>query len=88
VIQRRKDGTVNFYRGWDQYNTGFGQASGEYWLGLETIHTLITRKNFELRVDMEDFTGAKVFAHYQSFSIGSEQEGYKLNLSGFVDGGA
>ncbi|XP_072299188.1 microfibril-associated glycoprotein 4-like [Eucyclogobius newberryi] len=88
VIQRRKDGTFNFYRGWDQYKAGFGQASGEYWLGLETIHILTTRKNYELRVEMEDFTGAKVFAHYMSFSVGPEEEGYKLSVSGFVDGGA
>ncbi|CAL8286565.1 unnamed protein product [Boreogadus saida] len=33
VIQRRTDGTINFYRGWEQYKTGFGQASSEYWLG-------------------------------------------------------
>uniref|UniRef100_A0A3B3Z9B3 Fibrinogen C-terminal domain-containing protein n=1 Tax=Periophthalmus magnuspinnatus TaxID=409849 RepID=A0A3B3Z9B3_9GOBI len=88
VIQRRKDGTVNFYRGWDQYKAGFGQASGEYWLGLETIHTLTSRKNYALRVEMEDFEGAKVFAHYSSFSVGAEEEGYKLSVSGFVDGGA
>ncbi|KAK7940469.1 hypothetical protein WMY93_003795 [Mugilogobius chulae] len=88
VIQRRQDGTVHFYRGWDQYKAGFGQASGEYWLGLETIRMLTTRKNYELRVDMEDFNGAKVFAHYKSFSVGPEDEGYKLSVSGFVDGGA
>lgn len=88
VIQRRMDGTVNFYRGWEQYKAGFGQASGEYWLGLEIIQMLTTRKNYELRVDMEDFTGARVFAHYTSFSVGPEEEGYKLSLGGFVDGGA
>lgn len=27
------DGTVNFYRGWNQYKNGFGHAAGEYWLG-------------------------------------------------------
>ena len=29
------DGTVNFYRGWDQYKNGFGHAAGEYWLGKQ-----------------------------------------------------
>ncbi|XP_071241403.1 microfibril-associated glycoprotein 4-like isoform X2 [Salvelinus alpinus] len=88
VIQKRKDGTVNFYRGWDQYRSGFGQASGEYWLGLENIHLLTQRKKYELRVDLEDFEGAKVHVQYSSFSVDSEHEGYKLHFSGFKDGGA
>ncbi|KAG7506236.1 hypothetical protein JOB18_050066 [Solea senegalensis] len=88
VIQRRKDGTMNFYRGWDQYRTGFGQASGEYWLGLENIHVLSLRKSYELRIDMEDFDGNKAHVHYSSFSVGPEQDGYKLQFSGFKDGGA
>lgn len=37
VIQRRMDGTVNFYRPWDQYKMGFGDAAGEYWLGESFI---------------------------------------------------
>lgn len=37
---------------------------------------------------MEDFTGAKAFVHYTSFSVGPEEEGYKLSFSGFIDGGA
>ncbi|CAK6971148.1 microfibril-associated glycoprotein 4-like [Scomber scombrus] len=88
VIQRRMDGSINFYRGWDQYKTGFGQASGEYWLGLENIHLLTQRKSYELRIEMEDFEGAKAYVHYSSFSVGPEQEGYKLSFSGFKDGGA
>lgn len=34
VIQRRQDGTVNFYMKWDHYKRGFGSATGEYWLGM------------------------------------------------------
>uniref|UniRef100_A0A3B4EY85 Zgc:171687 n=1 Tax=Pundamilia nyererei TaxID=303518 RepID=A0A3B4EY85_9CICH len=86
VIQRRQDGTVNFFKKWEHYKTGFGSAAGEYWLGLETMHLLTQRKNYELKVDMEDFEGQKVFAHYSSFSVGPESDGYKLNLGSFIKG--
>uniref|UniRef100_A0A8C9XAT2 Fibrinogen C-terminal domain-containing protein n=1 Tax=Sander lucioperca TaxID=283035 RepID=A0A8C9XAT2_SANLU len=88
VFQRRMDGTVNFYRGWDQYKTGFGIAAGEYWLGLESLYHLTLRKRYELLVDMEDFDGNKAFARYSSFSIDPESSGYRLHISGFINGGA
>lgn len=37
---------------------------------------------------MEDFEGKKAYALYESFSVGSEADGYKLQVSGFVNGGA
>ncbi|XP_059212974.1 microfibril-associated glycoprotein 4-like [Centropristis striata] len=88
VFQRRMDGSVNFYRPWDQYKVGFGNASGEHWLGLDNIHYLTNHQNYELLVDMEDFEGATVSARYTSFSVGLECHGYKLSVSGFIDGGA
>ncbi|KAK2818944.1 hypothetical protein Q5P01_024505 [Channa striata] len=88
VFQRRMDGSVNFYRPWDQYKMGFGNAAGEYWLGLENLFYMTLRKKYELLVDMEDFNGNKAFSRYSSFSIGSEFEGYRLNVSGFTNGGA
>ena len=31
VIQRRRDGSVNFYRTWDDYRAGFGQLQNDFW---------------------------------------------------------
>ncbi|XP_044034177.1 microfibril-associated glycoprotein 4-like [Siniperca chuatsi] len=88
VFQRRMDGSVNFYRPWDQYRTDFGSAAGEYWLGLENLFHLTLRKQYELLVDMEDFSGNKAFTRYSSFSIEPESNGYRLHVSGFIDEGA
>ncbi|KAK2909525.1 hypothetical protein Q8A67_005362 [Cirrhinus molitorella] len=88
VIQRRMDGSVNFYRPWNQYKRGFGNVEGEYWLGLENMYQMTRNRKYKLRVDMEDFTGRKGFALYSSFSVDCETDGYTLHISGFKDGGA
>ncbi|XP_029363170.1 microfibril-associated glycoprotein 4-like [Echeneis naucrates] len=88
VFQRRLDGNENFFRPWKQYKAGFGQAAGEYWLGLDSIFLLTMRKKNELRVDMEDWDGAKAFALYDSFSVSTEQSGYQLHVGSFTGGDA
>ncbi|XP_050964075.1 microfibril-associated glycoprotein 4-like [Labeo rohita] len=87
VIQRRMDGSVNFYRPWNQYKRGFGNVEGEYWLGLENMYELTHNRNYMLRVDLEDFEGRKAFALYSSFSVGPEADGYRLQVSGFRNKG-
>jgi hypothetical protein len=54
VIQSRVDDTTDFYRDWDDYVAGFGQAGGNYWMGLEAIHKL-TEGGAQLRVELELF---------------------------------
>ena len=34
MIQRRMDGSVNFYRGWAEYKKGFGDINTEFWIGI------------------------------------------------------
>ena len=40
VIQKRINGSVDFYRNWTDYVYGFGDLEGEFWYGLENIHAL------------------------------------------------
>ena len=57
-------------------------------VGLENIHRLATSKKYQLRVDMEDWEGKKVYALYQSFNVDTEKLGYTLHVDGFINGGA
>ena len=34
VVQRRHDGSVDFNRGWIDYEDGFGSLTGEFWYGF------------------------------------------------------
>ncbi|KAM4597940.1 angiopoietin-related protein 6 [Polymixia lowei] len=83
VIQRRQDGSVNFFRTWEQYKQGFGNLDGEYWLGLEHLYWLTKQSNYKLRVSLEDWQGRQVFAEYDSFHVEPESDWYRLRLGGY-----
>ncbi|XP_049606488.1 fibrinogen C domain-containing protein 1-like [Syngnathus scovelli] len=83
VIQRRKDGSVDFYRGWNDYRKGFGDLAGEHWLGLQNIHALTASGAYQLRIDVTAFDGRNYYALYDDFSVGHEKDGYPLLVSGY-----
>ena len=68
VIQRRKDGSVDFYRDWAEYKNGFGSLTGEFWLGNDKIYRLTASGNTVLRVDPEDWSENRAYARYGSYS--------------------
>ena len=81
VFQRRRDGSENFYRGWTEYENGFGNVKGEHWLGLKKISCLTGAKPVaQLRVDLADFEGHHKYAHYRYFSVDSASANYKLSV--------
>ncbi len=86
VFQRRKDGSVDFYRDWMDYARGFGNVTGEFWLGLRKLHritSLSAAVGNELRVDLEDFEENTAYAKYGGFSIGNSTAKYRLYVSGY-----
>ena len=83
VIQRRFDGSVDFYRNWHDYENGFGNVTGEYWLGLKYIHQLTSNCQSTLRVELEDFDEDRRHAEYSRFRVGSPYTSYRLLVSGY-----
>ena len=84
VFQRRKDGSVDFNRGWNECERGFGNNSGDYWLGLTSLHQLllVNRAN-ELRIELKDYSGNSAYAKYSSFNVGNSNSKYTLSVSGY-----
>ncbi|XP_030052953.1 angiopoietin-related protein 6 [Microcaecilia unicolor] len=80
VIQRRQDGSVNFFTTWEQYKQGFGNMDGEHWLGLENLYWLTSQDNYKLLVLLEDWKGRQVQAEYDYFTVGPESDFYRLRL--------
>ncbi|XP_071943731.1 fibrinogen-like protein A [Antedon mediterranea] len=84
VIQRRQDGSVDFYRNWLEYKEGFGNVNTEFWLGNEQINRITSDGGFELLVEMRDHLDKMKFARYSHFGIGPEDSNYKLTISGYT----
>ena len=83
VFQRRQDGSVDFYRGWSDYENGFGDLNGEFWLGLDKIHRLTKQAKILLRVDLMDFDDSRVYAKYKGFKIGDKNSKYLLSYESY-----
>ena len=88
VIQRnKKDSSVNFNRNWTDYEKGFGDLRTEFWYGLEEIHCLTQRGQWEMRLDYKKTDNTWSYLYYSNFSIGSANEEYPLTIGGFTGEG-
>ena len=84
VVQRRQDGSVDFNRGWVEYEEGFGSLTGEFWYGLRPLHCLTNQGQWQLRIDFTFTNGTKSYLSYTKFSVGPANSQYQLSISGFT----
>uniref|UniRef100_G1KQL7 Tenascin N n=1 Tax=Anolis carolinensis TaxID=28377 RepID=G1KQL7_ANOCA len=77
VFQRRKTGQVDFFKRWRNYVEGFGDSTGEFWLGLEKLHELTASVPYELRVDLQTHNDS-AYAVYDLFQVGPSRDRYRL----------
>nr|XP_020829761.1 tenascin-X isoform X2 [Phascolarctos cinereus] len=82
VFQRRMDGRTDFWRDWAEYAHGFGNISGEFWLGNEALHSLTQAGDYSMRVDLRT-SNESAFAEYDFFTVDSAAKYYRLHLEGY-----
>ncbi|XP_069341167.1 angiopoietin-2 isoform X4 [Eulemur rufifrons] len=84
VIQRREDGSVDFQRTWKEYKMGFGNPSGEYWLGNEFVSQLTNQQRYVLKIHLKDWEGNEAYSLYEHFYLSSEELNYRIHLKGLT----
>ena len=83
TFQRRMDGSVDFYVDWESYKRGFGNLTGEFWLGNDYLHRLTASANMVFRIDVEDYEGDRRFAEYTTFAVADETVDYRVTIDGY-----
>lgn len=50
VLMRRSSGETDFYRGWRDYEEGFGEAgeNSDHWIGLENMYEMTKNRKLVL----------------------------------------
>ena len=84
VVQRRKDGSENFKRGWLDYSTGFGDLAGEFWIGNHNLHVLTRGEPSSLLVELQNANGDEAFALYNLFRVAPTEKNYRLMVDNYV----
>ncbi|ESO03149.1 hypothetical protein HELRODRAFT_174042 [Helobdella robusta] len=82
-MQRRMDGSENFYRNWTEYKMGFGDPCGEFWIGNDNLYKLTSSNKYKLLIVLEDFDGATRCASYDTFSVGPPSSNYVLYIGDY-----
>ena len=81
VIQRNRiKSQLSFNKNWREYEEGFGDLNKDFWAGLELIHTLTQRGQWEMRVDYQKNDKTWSYHHYNQFIVGSASEEYPLRV--------
>uniref|UniRef100_A0A1I8GLA5 Fibrinogen C-terminal domain-containing protein n=1 Tax=Macrostomum lignano TaxID=282301 RepID=A0A1I8GLA5_9PLAT len=83
VFQQRQTGQIAFNRNWDDYVSGFGNAT-EFWAGLENIHNVTATSQRNLRVEALTFDGGFYAFEFLDFTVGDSSTNYRMNYSSFM----
>ena len=81
VFQRQFYPLLEFNRIWTAFKSGFGDVSGQFWLGNDLIHEMTTSKNHYVLMYARMVDGTEVISKYGSFYIENESELYRMHFN-------
>ncbi|XP_060072167.1 microfibril-associated glycoprotein 4-like [Ylistrum balloti] len=82
IVANRYDGSQDFYQPWDKYKQGFGNLTGEYWIGFQK-YTFLQTLNLKMRIEMGGWDGSLKHVEYTSMTVAPESLYYALFYTGF-----
>ncbi|XP_067681492.1 fibrinogen-like protein 1 [Haliotis asinina] len=82
TIAYRSLSSVDFYQNWNGYKHGFGDVSGDHWLGLEKIHLISKHGSYELKVEVVLKNESRYQQTYTNTRVADETNGYRITFSG------
>ncbi|KAJ8033625.1 Ryncolin-4 [Holothuria leucospilota] len=85
VIQRRVNDSVDFQRTYEDYQKGFGNLKGNFWLGNEKIFLLTNQMSYQLRIDRTFHES--YFTVYSNFRISNSTQRFQLEELGEIIAG-
>ncbi|CAI9734328.1 Hypothetical predicted protein [Octopus vulgaris] len=83
VFQKRQDGSVDFFKRWNEYKKGFGNLDAEFWIGNDNLHYLTNQGDTKLRIQMTDWEDKSYYAEYDYFRVSNEKDLYRLTVRGY-----
>ncbi|CAH1798375.1 unnamed protein product [Owenia fusiformis] len=86
VFAKRFDGSVDFYRNWEDYKSGFGDVDGEYFLGFNHILSVLKHGSYQLRIELTtwpDQGSVTKYAEYSTLDLAGESEQFRITVSGY-----
>ncbi|XP_066968795.1 angiopoietin-4-like isoform X2 [Macrobrachium rosenbergii] len=85
MTRQPADVPLGFNRSWSEYRSGFGDASGEFWLGNAHLHTMTSSREYALRMDAHLASGDVKFSAWNFFRVSTEVDRFRLSLSAYSD---
>ena len=80
LIQRNVNGSNFFNRSWAAFKVGFGDPSGNYWLGNDLLSQLTVNNRYKLKFDLQSRSNTSnwYWAEYGTFIVQTEAYNYMM----------
>jgi len=83
-VEQKVDTVASFNRTWAEFKAGFGNQTGNYWIGNDALSQLTKGDIYKMKFDLQSRDNSMWYwAEYSTFIVGNESTGYMLQIGGY-----